>query len=340
MSSRPGTVLDGHFGGRDALTSPSGAARMSHLRQCTKSAFEAILCLDGPWRLRPSSSAPVGWWPCLVPCGPKPRRSRRPRLFRQRRRRRRPHPIGQLLDTYCVTCHNARLRVAGSYARHGGCLEPRLGRRCMGAGRLKNSSRGHAPRGDAEARAGNLPGTGRLAGARDRPHLGGQPGRRGPSTAVHRLNRTEYNNAIRDLFALDLDVKPLLPGDETADGSFDNFADAQVISTTHLERYLSVARQVTRLAIGLPPAAPRVDTFEIPLHIVQDDRLSDDLPFGSRGGLAVRHIFPVDGEYLIKVRLRRQYQDYIMGMGWPQQLDVRADGRLLKAVHGRRRRPG
>ena len=119
--------------------------------------------------------------------------------------------------------------------------------------------------------------------------------------AVHRLNRTEYNNAIRDLFALDVDVKPLLPGDETADGSFDNFADALSISTAHLERYMSVARQVTRLATGLPPTRPAVETFEIPLHVMQDDRQSEDLPFGSRGGMAIRHDFPVDGEYLIKV---------------------------------------
>jgi hypothetical protein len=152
----------------------------------------------------------------------------------------------------------------------------------------------------------------------------------GRINAVHRINRTEYNNAIRDLFALDMDVKSLLPGDETADGSFDNFADVLTISTAHLERYLSVARQVTRLAIGLPPAIPALSTFAIPLHIVQDDRQSDDLPFGSRGGIAVHYNFPVDGEYLIKVRLRRQYQDYLMGMGWPQQLDVRLDGRLLK----------
>ena len=91
-----------------------------------------------------------------------------------------------------------------------------------------------------------------------------------------------------------------------------------------------MARTVTRLATGLPPATPGLETFEIPLHIVQDDRQSEDLPFGSRGGIAVRYHFPVDGEYLIKVRLRRQYQDYVMGMGWPQKLDVRLDGKLLK----------
>ena len=155
----------------------------------------------------------------------------------------------------------------------------------------------------------------------------------GRVNAVHRLNRTQYSNAVRDLFALDpaaFDVKALLPGDDTADGSFDNFADVLTISTAHLERYLSAARQVTRLATGLPPASPRLETFEIPLHVVQDDRQDDDLPFGSRGGIAVRYAFPVDGEYLIRIRLRRQYQDYLMGMGWPQQLDVRLDGKLLK----------
>jgi hypothetical protein len=93
---------------------------------------------------------------------------------------------------------------------------------------------------------------------------------------------------------------------------------------------MSVARQVTRLATGLPPARPTIETFEIPLHVVQDDRQSEDLPIGSRGGIAIHHDFPVDGEYLIKVRLQRQYQDYLKGMGWPQRLDVRLDARLLK----------
>jgi hypothetical protein len=151
----------------------------------------------------------------------------------------------------------------------------------------------------------------------------------GRIAAVHRLNRAEYNNAIRDLLALDIDVKPLLPGDETADGSFDNFAGSLSISATHLNRYLSVAREVTRLAVGIPSTSP-VAIFEIPLHVIQDDRQSEDLPLGSRGGIAVRHDFPTDGEYFIKVRLQRQYQDYLKGMGWPQQLDVRLDGRLLK----------
>jgi mono/diheme cytochrome c family protein len=163
------------------------------------------------------------------------------------------------------------------------------------------------------------------------------PGRIG---AVHRMNRVEYNNAIRDLLALDVDVRPLLPGDETADGSFDNFADSLSISTAHLERYLSVARQVTRLAIGLAPANPGSDTYEIPLFVLQDDRQSEDLPFGSRGGMAIPYVFPVDGEYTITVKLQRQYQDYLKGMGWAQKLDIRIDNKLIKRFEVGGKAPG
>jgi len=125
-------------------------------------------------------------------------------------------------------------------------------------------------------------------------------------------------------------VRSLLPGDETADGSFDNNADVLTITTSHLERFLSVARQITRLVTGLPPTSPVVETFQVPLHVVQDDRQSEDLPFGSRCGLAIRYHFPAAGEYRFKIRLRRQYQDYIMGMGWPQRIDLRLDGKLVK----------
>jgi hypothetical protein len=237
-----------------------------------------------------------------------------------------------MLDTYCVTCHNQRIKTAGlaldtidAAAPH---TNPEIWERVIARLRAESMPPSGRPRPDAttyHAVATEL--EARIDRAWiDRP----APGR---VNAVHRLNRTQYSNAVRDLFALDpraFDVTSLLPGDETADGSFDNFADVLTISTAHLERYLSAARQVTRLATGLPPTSPRLQIFEVPLHVVQDDRLDDDLPFGSRGGIAARYVFPVDGEYLIKVRLRRQYQDYLMGMGWPQQLDVRLDGKLLK----------
>jgi hypothetical protein len=244
-----------------------------------------------------------------------------------------------LITKYCISCHNERTRT-------GGLALDRLDATNPGA---------HAQTWESvveKLRAASMPPPGRprpdaatyLAAADElertldlawiaRP----DPGRIG---AVHRLNRTEYSNAIRDLFGLDprsLDVAAQLPGDETADGSFDNFADVLSISTAHLERYLSVARQVTRLATALPPPHPSIDTFEIPLHVTQEDRQSEDLPLGSRGGLAVRYHFPVDGEYQFTVRLQRNYQDYLKGMGWEQLLDVRLDGKLLKrfAVGGK-----
>ena len=164
----------------------------------------------------------------------------------------------------------------------------------------------------------------------------------GRISAVHRLNRAEYNNAIRDLFALDLDVKPLLPGDETADGSFDNFADVLSISTAHLERYMSVARQVTRLATGLPPAQSEArDISRSRCTCCRTTGRAKTCRSDRAAASRFTTTFPVDGEYLIKVRLQRQYQDYLKGMGWPQKLDVRLDGKLLKrfTVGGAAQRP-
>ena len=226
------------------------------------------------------------------------------------------------LDKHCVGCHNQKLNTAGFALDR---LEPakpfanaEIWERVVAKLRAGSMPPPGSPRPDAAAYravASSLENEIDRAWAAAPPN----PGR---INSVHRLNRAEYNNAIRDLFALDLDVKPLLPGDETADGSFDNFAEVLTISTAHLERYMSVARQVTRLAVGLPPASPTLETFAIPLHVIQNDRQSEDLPLGSRGGIAIHHTFPVDGEYLIKVRLQRQYQDYLKGIGWPQKLEI------------------
>jgi mono/diheme cytochrome c family protein len=234
-----------------------------------------------------------------------------------------------VLDKYCITCHSQRLKTAGVVLEGVDVANPAAGaelwERVISKLRARSMPPAGMPRPDPATYHAIATS---LETAIDRAWAAHpNPGRIG---AVHRLNRVEYNNAIRDLFALDVDVTSKLPGDETADGSFDNFADVLSISTAHLERYLSVGREVTRLAVGLPPAAPAVDRFEIPLHVIQEDLQSDDLPFGSRGGMAIRYDFPVDGVYAIKIRLRRQYQDYVMGMGWPQQLDVRLDGALVK----------
>jgi mono/diheme cytochrome c family protein len=232
-------------------------------------------------------------------------------------------------DKYCVTCHNQKLHTAGLALDSLDISKPgtqaEVWERVIAKLRAGSMPPPGVPRPDASAYHAVAAS---LENDIDRAWAASpNPGR---ISAVHRLNRAEYNNAIRDLFSLDIDVKPLLPGDETADGSFDNFADVLSISTAHLERYMSVARQVTRLATGLPPAKPTLETFQVPLHVLQNDRQDEDLPLGSRGGLAIHYNFPVDGEYLIKVRLQRQYQDYLKGIGWAQRLDLRLDGKLLK----------
>jgi len=238
-------------------------------------------------------------------------------------------PGRAFLDQYCVTCHNQTLSSGGLSFQLLDVTRPAIHAdkwerviKKLRTGAMPPPGAPRPPQAAYHAVASWLENQiDRAAAARPNP---------GRSNAVHRLNRTEYENAIRDLFALDIHVRSLLPGDETADGSFDNNADVLTITTSHLERFLSLARQITRLATGLPPTNPVVETFPVPLHLVQDDRQSEDLPFGSRGGAAIRYHFPAGGEYLIKVRLRRQYQDYIMGMGWPQRLDIRLDGKLVK----------
>ena len=234
-----------------------------------------------------------------------------------------------VLNQYCAVCHNRSLNTGGVALDLLDVTEPNtdaeVWERVIGKLRTRAMPPAGSPRPDEatyDAVASWLEAEIDQAWA-----ASPDPGR---SNAVHRLNRTEYGNAIRDLFALDIDARSLLPGDETAGGSFDNFGDVLSVTTSHLERYLVVARKVTRLAVGLPPITPAVETSEVSLLLVQEDRQSEELPLGSRGGIAVHHHFPVDGEYLIKVRLRRQYQYYMIGMGWPQELDIRIDGELVR----------
>ncbi len=196
------------------------------------------------------------------------------------------------VQQYCVGCHSQRLKVGGLAlegldasrpAEHPEVWERVVTKLSAGAMPPAGSPRPGKQVYDAV--------TSGLVEKLDAAWLSEpDPGRIG---AVHRLNRMEYNNAIRDILDLeDVDVRALLPGDETADGSFDNFADVLSISTAHLERYLSVSRQITRLAVGLPPDNPVIETYEIPLHVVQDSRQSEELPFGTRGGMAIDYNFP------------------------------------------------
>ena len=150
--------------------------------------------------------------------------------------------------------------------------------------------------------------------------------------AVRRLTTAEYVNAVRDLLALDVDERWLLfPADDVDPQGFDTNGDVLSVSPALFERYLAVANRISRLAVGDPTIGPgyAAATYSTPRLLYQDDRASEELPFGSRGGLAVRHYFPLDGDYEVRIRLRRMIYDYIVGMGRPHRIEVRLDGALV-----------
>jgi hypothetical protein len=149
------------------------------------------------------------------------------------------------------------------------------------------------------------------------------PGRK----SLHRLNRTEYGNAIRDLLALDIDASAYLPNDSEAYG-FDNIADVLGTDPSLMDRYLSAAWKITSAAIGDTDIAPAVTTYRVPPDRSQRDHVAG-LPFGTRGGMLVSHYFPVDGEYVVKPRLWRNTVDVVRGTETPHDLEVSLDGAQL-----------
>ena len=228
-----------------------------------------------------------------------------------------------LLDRYCVACHNQRTRTAG------------LTLDMMDLSRVGTDAAGweHVVR---RLRAGEMPPAGRprpdagaahgfvswLEGELDRAALAApDPGR----AAVHRLNRVEYANAVRDLFGLEIDAQALLPPDDEHHG-FDNIAEVLSVSPTLIDRYLAAARRISQLVVGDAALRPVAHTYPVHGGVNQDGAVSLDLPLGSRGGLAVEHHFPVAGEYVIRVSLRKQEYGYVRGMGQPHLMDVRLDG--------------
>jgi Protein of unknown function (DUF1592)/Protein of unknown function (DUF1588)/Protein of unknown function (DUF1587)/Protein of unknown function (DUF1585)/Protein of unknown function (DUF1595) len=150
------------------------------------------------------------------------------------------------------------------------------------------------------------------------------PGR----ATLHRLNRAEYANAIRDLLALEVDVGELLPADDIGYG-FDNIADVLQVSPLLLERYLAAATKISALAVGDTALPVSYQTYDVPRGLVQLDRMGEAMPLGSRGGASIRHRFPVDGEYEISMGLQRGRFDQFLGLERDRKLDLRLDGERL-----------
>jgi mono/diheme cytochrome c family protein len=231
------------------------------------------------------------------------------------------------LDKYCVGCHKAPTPVAGlrldaldtaNFEASGATWE-KLARK------LRNREMPPAgmPRPDPatyDALVNYIvTGRDRLAALKPNP---GRP-------TLHRLNRTEYGNAVRDLLALEIDVADLLPADDIGYG-FDNIGDVLQVSPVLLERYLSAARKISRAAVGDPTLPVSYQTYDVPHGLVQADRASETAPVGSRGGAVVQHLFPVDGEYEISMTLGRNRDDEYLGLERERKLDLRLDDRRLQ----------
>ena len=240
-------------------------------------------------------------------------------------------PVAEEIERYCVRCHNARLQTGGLVletldpaqpAAHIAVWEQVI--RKLRAGVMPPAG---APRPDS-ATYGRM--IAELETALDtHAATAPNPGR----TSVHRLNRTEYTNAIRDLLALEIDGETLLPGDNSLQG-FDNIAEVLTMSPGLLERYLLAAKKISRLALGDPSIRPETTVYRLPyLTLVQDVRMSEELPFGSRGGTAVRHYFPADGEYEVRLYLQRNSLNLgnnVRGLDARNLLDLRLDGKRLE----------
>jgi len=163
--------------------------------------------------------------------------------------------------------------------------------------------------------------------------LSPNPGR---TDTFHRLNRNEYQNAIRDLLAVDIDAAALVPADDASHG-FDN-VNVRGLSPTSFERYVSAAQKIARLAVGSPVRAPGASTVALPADLTQDDHF-EELPYGTRGGTVFRHTFPVDADYDVRIRLTRDRNEILEGLTEPQQIDVAIDGERVHLFELAARQP-
>ena len=243
--------------------------------------------------------------------------------------------LSRTITQYCATCHNERNRTAATasgvvldhvdftrLAQDGEMWEKVI--RKLRAGAMPPAGMPRPDPAAHDALVSFLETTLDRAAA-SRPN----PGRPAP----HRLNRAEYANAIRDLLALNVDPAGLLPPDDSADG-FDNNADVLSVSPVLLERYLSAAATISALAVGDPKIIAGSETYRIRGDASQTAQ-DEALPPGTRGGLMAQHTFPLDGEYVIKVKLLEINLGSIRGLEYEHQLEVTVDGeRVLLAPVG------
>jgi hypothetical protein len=231
-----------------------------------------------------------------------------------------------VLNRYCVGCHNAKTKTAGlaldTMISDDPTLHTEAWEKVVRRMRARFMPPIGLPRPDEKtynavttSLESNLDATARI-------RL--NPGR---VDTFRRMNRSEYRNAIRDLLAIDVDVSALLPADESGHG-FDNVTVTD-LSPSLLERYVGAAKKISRLAIGIPPRSAGGETVQLPPDLTQEEHF-DALPLGTRGGTAVRYYFPLDAVYEVQVRLARDRNEHVEGIGRPGELEVTIDGERVK----------
>ena len=242
-------------------------------------------------------------------------------------------PEHALINQYCVTCHNEKAKTAGLMLDR---LGPDLDRAGVGphaetwekvvrklrVGAMPPQGMPRPARATMDSLAGYIETSlDRAAAAAPNP---GQP-------VLHRLNRTEYANAIRDLLDLDVDASDLLPTDDSSFG-FDNIGSVLGVSPALIERYLLASGKVSRLAVGDPQIDPIVDTYRVRADLTQNEHL-EGLPLGTRGGVLIRHDFPLDGDYVIKVKLLKSTVDLLFGNNAQDQLlEIALNGERVQTL--------
>ena len=244
-------------------------------------------------------------------------------------------PARELVNKYCVACHNQKLKTANLELDRIDAEHVATAAETWEKVIVKLRSRAMPPPGIRRPDNATYDSVaGWLESEIDRAAANGHanPGR---SAGLHRLNRAEYANAVRDLAAVEIDPKAMLPPDQQAFG-FENNADALSMQPALLDRYVSAAAVIARQAVGdptMPAAFVRYgaikDNANDLTYLRQVDRLGEDFPLGSKGGVAASHYFPVDGEYVFKLRLQRAWDNIIRGLNVPNQFQVRVDGKIV-----------
>jgi mono/diheme cytochrome c family protein len=228
----------------------------------------------------------------------------------------------EMLDEYCVTCHNQQMKTGGlmldkmdlDHVAEGAETWEKVIKKLRG-GMMPPLGNPRPEKSDVDKLVTYLE-TSLNAAAKANPNPGRAP--------LHRLNRSEYANAIRDLLALDIDVTALLPADDEANG-FDNIADVLKVSPSLLEQYLVASRKISSLAVGDPAITAVSDVYPVPPDLAQEEHI-EGLPLGTRGGILIHHNFPLDADYDISVGLLQNIVGYITGLEYPHQLEISIDG--------------